>query len=212
MYCININATYLHLGNTSLYWQARVQVQAQSQIEKGKRNLDSGLSLKSYGATHPITFKHEAQRVKVTQYDPCSAQNKKWTARGRTWMSPTCSRSSPKFINQSPNSLAYPCRLESCPSYLSNWSWKRYWESNMTKQVWIIFKFSARSEWIRQFVGKHNEVKLAGDWNDFGNQFLALEFHFKIITALRISRLQCGNPVLRKYCRCYFFSVPIISI
>ena len=33
----------------------------------------------------------------------------------------------------------------------------------MTKQVWIIFKFAASSEWIRQFVGKHNEVKLAED-------------------------------------------------
>ena len=80
----------------------------------------------------------------------------------------------------------------------------------MTKQVWIIFKFAASSEWIRQFVGKHNEVKLAGDSNDFGNQFLALEFHFEIITALKISRLQSGrgNPLSRKYFRCYFFFVP----
>ena len=46
--------------------ESKFQVQAQSQIEKGKRNLDPGLSLKSYGppptqlpTTPPTTFKHE---------------------------------------------------------------------------------------------------------------------------------------------------------
>ena len=36
------------------FWQARDQVPSPSQIEKGKRNLDSGLSLKSYGLPPPI--------------------------------------------------------------------------------------------------------------------------------------------------------------
>ena len=78
--------------------ESKSQVPAQSQTEKRKRNLDSGLSLKSHGPpTPPPTFKHEnkkTQRVKVTQYDPLyipSTKNR-WTAGGRTQMSPPCSR------------------------------------------------------------------------------------------------------------------------
>ena len=33
--------------------ESKSQVQAESQIEKGKRNMDSGLSLKSYGPPPP---------------------------------------------------------------------------------------------------------------------------------------------------------------
>ena len=42
-------AYHVYWDEVRNHWQARVQVQAQSQIEKGKRNLDSGLSLKSQG-------------------------------------------------------------------------------------------------------------------------------------------------------------------
>ena len=37
--------------------ESKSQVQAESQIEKGKRNMDSELSLKSHGPT----FKHEGR-------------------------------------------------------------------------------------------------------------------------------------------------------
>ena len=59
--------------------ESKSQVQSQSQIEKGKRNLDSGLSLKSHGPPPPphpqlLSMKKacnkKTQRVKVTQYDP----------------------------------------------------------------------------------------------------------------------------------------------
>ena len=89
---------------------------AQSQIEKGKRNLDSRLSLKSHGPpTPPPTFKQEGdlhQRVKVTQYDPLYLlSTNRWTARGRTQMSPACSRIT----------LAKKCFQSLCDSEWSSW-------------------------------------------------------------------------------------------
>ena len=89
-------------------------------------------------------------------------------------------------------------------------------------KVTLRSKFGSYSSLLQAANGSGNLLGNIMRWNwpgtDFGNQFPALEFHFKIITALRISRLQwqcgCGNPLSRKYCGCYFslFQVPIISI
>ena len=95
--------------------------QAQSQIEKGKGNLDSGLSLKSYGPPPPhpqlLSMKEvsnkKTQRVKVTQYDPLyllSTKNR-WTAKGKKWMSPTCLR----------GTLSKKCFKSLCDSEWSSW-------------------------------------------------------------------------------------------
>ena len=74
--------------------ESKSQVQAASQIEKGIRNLDSGLSLKSYGPPphhhHPqlLSTKEvsnsKTHRVKVTQYDPLYliSTNNRWTEEG----------------------------------------------------------------------------------------------------------------------------------
>ena len=48
--------------------KSKSQVQGKSQIEKGKRNLDFGLSLKSLGMME--VSNNKTQRVKVTQTDP----------------------------------------------------------------------------------------------------------------------------------------------
>ena len=60
---------------------------------------------------------NKTQRLKVTQYDPLyQLSTKRWTARGRTWMSPTCSRRtlSKKCFKCLSNSWAFP--------YWSLWS------------------------------------------------------------------------------------------
>ena len=46
-----LNSPRIHSFNDKP--ESKSQVQAQSQIEKGKRNLDSGLSLKSHGPPPP---------------------------------------------------------------------------------------------------------------------------------------------------------------
>ena len=144
-------------------WQAQVKVPSlgPKSNRKGKWNLDSGGSLKSYGpptpqlVTYNVSMKevsnNKTKWVKVTQYDLfylLSTKNR-WTARTRTRMSPTCSRRtlSNKFLrdfvivsgplNQSPNSWACPCQLESG----SLW----HWYFSRVTLLMVVHNFSALS-------------------------------------------------------------------